>query len=85
LRSDTSARSQQKKATNVVSSRSRAVLVGTLARESQPRIVSASHAAAFGASQGASTGTFFAIESRRAMAWPALRRAAGLIRGTSPR
>ena len=45
----------------------------------------ASQAAARLASHGASTGTFLAMALMRAMAWPALARAIGLIRGMSPR
>ena len=52
---------------------------------SQARTESASQAAALGASQGASTGTFLAMAFMRAMAWAALSSATGLTRGMSPR
>ena len=85
LSSETSERSAAKQARTVASIRSRANRVGTRPALSQARTDSASHSAALGASHGASTGTFLAMAFMRAMAWPALSSATGLIRGMSPR
>ena len=71
--------SVQNSAWKVASSSSRAGRVGT--RRTQAARETASQLAAFGASQGASNGTFAAMRSRRAMATPKLARATGLIRG----
>ena len=85
LRSETSERSQAKQARIVASTRSRASFVGTRAGESQlPRRTARPRCAARRACQGASTGTLFAMAFIRAMAWPALASAAGLMRGMSP-
>src|SRR5580698_6332107 len=85
LSSDTSDRSQAKQARMVASTRSRAIRVGTCDGVSQDRHDSASHLAAFLASHGASTGSVLAMAFMREMAWAALMRATGLMRGMSPR
>ena len=85
LSSETSERSDAKQARTVASIRSRARRVGTCVLESQARTDWASHWGAFGASHGASTGTFLAMAFMREMAWAALSSATGLIRGMSPR
>ena len=72
-------RSVQNRARNVASSSSRACRVGT--RRTQAARETASQSAAFGTSQGASSGTFAAMRSNRVMAMPKLARAIGLIRG----
>ena len=85
LSSDTSERSEAKHARTVASMRSRPSRVGTRVRLSHARTDTASHRAALGASQGASTGTFLAMAFIRAMPCAALTSATGLIRGISPR
>ncbi len=74
-----------RQARTVASMRSRATLVGTRPGDSHARTDCASHWAARGASHGAAGETFFAMELIRAMAWPALTSAIGLILGMSPR
>ena len=65
LRKDTSESSAAKQARTVAAMRSRARRVGMRAALSHARTDTASQAAAFGASQGASTGIFFAMAFMR--------------------
>ncbi len=83
--SESSDSSEVRQARTVASMRSRATLVGTRPGDSHARTDCASHWAARGASHGAAGETFFAMELIRAIAWPALTSAIGLILGMSPR
>jgi hypothetical protein len=85
LSSETSERSDAKQARTVASIRSRARRVGTCFLDSQARTDWASHCGAFGASHGASTGSFLAMAFKREIARAALNNAMGLMRGMSPR